>query len=325
VRTLRRLCRHRSLERGAGAPASGTRSQARQLRIRAANRVLGHYGLKLAETPGGACMLQSRTGQSALIPHLGALWPAAERLSKRSCDPLDPALIAALAERSPIGVEPMADDALIPVNLITGFLGSGKTTLLQRLLHAPGMSRTAVLINELGEVGLDHYLLERLDEATVLLKSGCLCCTIRGDLRDAIRDLYDRRERAKIPAFDRLVIETTGLADPAPIVTRLMADPVIRHHFRLGKVVTVIDALNGLANLETYEESRKQAAVADQLVVSKPISRTAAPYGGCATLSPASTPRPRSGMRRARRFMPTISSAATYTIPKGRARRCGTG
>jgi G3E family GTPase len=163
----------------------------------------------------------------------------------------------------------MASDALIPVNLITGFLGSGKTTLLKRLLQGPGMGRTAVLINEFGEVGLDHYLLERLDEATVLLKSGCLCCTIRGDLRDAIRDLYDRCERGTIPTFDRLIIETTGLADPAPIVATLLADPVIRHHFRLGKVVTVVDALNGLANLEAYEESRKQAAVADRLVVSK--------------------------------------------------------
>jgi G3E family GTPase len=139
--------------------------------------------------------------------------------------------------------------ALIPVNLITGFLGSGKTTLLQRLLQSPELGTTAVLINEFGEVGLDHYLLQRVDEATVLLKSGCVCCTIRGDLRDSIRDLYDRRERGLIPPFERLLIETTGLADPAPIVATLMADPVLCHHFRLGNIVTVVDAVNGLSNL----------------------------------------------------------------------------
>jgi G3E family GTPase len=158
---------------------------------------------------------------------------------------------------------------VIPVNLITGFLGSGKTTLLQRLLAAPELANSAVLVNEFGEVGLDHHLLQRLDDTIVLLKSGCLCCTIRGDLRDSIRELYDRRERGAVPLFDRLVIETTGLADPAPIVATLMADPVIRHHFRLGNIVTVVDALNGQSNLAEYEESRKQAAVADRLVMSK--------------------------------------------------------
>lgn len=159
--------------------------------------------------------------------------------------------------------------ALIPVNLITGFLGSGKTTLLQRVLRSPVLGTTAVLINEFGEVGLDHYLLQRLDEATVLLKSGCVCCTIRGDLRDSIRDLYERRERGLVPAFERLVIETTGLADPVPIVATLTADPVLCHHFRLGNVVTVVDAVNGLSNLANFEESRRQVAIADRLVISK--------------------------------------------------------
>ncbi|MGH6873644.1 MAG: CobW family GTP-binding protein, partial [Aestuariivirgaceae bacterium] len=157
----------------------------------------------------------------------------------------------------------------IPVNLITGFLGSGKTTLLQRLLPSQELAGAAVLVNEFGEVGLDHHLLQRVDEAIVLLKSGCLCCTIRGDLRDSVRDLYDRRERGSIPAFDRLVIETTGLADPAPIVATFMADPVICHHFRLGNIITVVDARNGRSNLASFEESRKQAAVADRIVISK--------------------------------------------------------
>lgn len=158
---------------------------------------------------------------------------------------------------------------LIPVNVVTGFLGSGKTTLLRRLLAARGMGKTAVLVNEFGEVGLDHHLLQRIDAATVLLKSGCLCCTIRGDLADAIRDLYGRRERGEVPLFRRLVIETAGLADPAPIVATLASEPVIRHHFRLANIITVVDAVNGPATLDRYEESVKQVAVADRLAVSK--------------------------------------------------------
>src|SRR5262245_28802062 len=164
----------------------------------------------------------------------------------------------------------MADYAeLIPVNLVTGFLGSGKTTLLNRLLRAPQLARTAVLVNEFGEVGLDHLLLEKVDAETVLLPSGCVCCTIRGDLADAIRSLFGRRERGVIPRFDRLAIETTGLADPAPIVSTLLAEPVLRHHFRLGNVIATVDALNGARQLAEYPESVKQAAIADRLVLTK--------------------------------------------------------
>jgi G3E family GTPase len=160
-------------------------------------------------------------------------------------------------------------DTLIPVNLITGFLGSGKTTLLQRLLRSPQVANTAVLINEFGEVGLDHLLLDTVDAETVLLQSGCVCCTIRGDLADAMRALYSKRERGLVPPFDRLAIETTGLADPAPIVATLMADPVLRHHFRLGSIVTTVDAVNGALHLAANPESIKQVAVADRLVVTK--------------------------------------------------------
>jgi G3E family GTPase len=157
----------------------------------------------------------------------------------------------------------------IPVNVITGFLGSGKTTLLQRLLAAPQVSDTAVLVNEFGEVGLDHHLLQQLDDEIVLLQSGCLCCTIRGDLRAAMRDLYAKRERGEIVPFRRLVIETTGLADPVPILSTIMTEPVLRHHFRLGNVVTTVDAVNGLTNLERQPESVKQAALADRVVITK--------------------------------------------------------
>ena len=164
----------------------------------------------------------------------------------------------------------MADyEALIPVNVVTGFLGSGKTTLLNRLLHSPQLARTAVLVNEFGEVGLDHLLLETLDAETVILQSGCVCCTIRGDLAEAMRALFGRRERGLVPRFDRLAIETTGLADPAPIVATLLAEPVIRHHFRLGNVITTVDAVNGAQHLAENPESVKQVAVADRIVLTK--------------------------------------------------------
>lgn len=156
-----------------------------------------------------------------------------------------------------------------PVNVLTGFLGSGKTTLLQRLLRSPRLYDTAVLINEFGEVGLDHHLLERVDESTVLLQSGCLCCTIRGDLSKALRDLHAKRESGSVPPYRRLVIETTGLADPLPVLTTITADPVLRHHYRLGNVITTVDAVNAAVQLEQQIESVKQAAVADRLVITK--------------------------------------------------------
>jgi len=152
-----------------------------------------------------------------------------------------------------------------PVNLITGFLGSGKTTLLQRLLADPALGDTAVLINEFGEVGLDHHLLGRIDETMVLLASGCLCCTIRGELASAIKDLQSKRERGLVPSFRRLMVESSGLADPFPILSTVQADPVLRHHFRLGSVVTTVDAMNGIGR----PESVKQVAVADRLVLTK--------------------------------------------------------
>lgn len=163
----------------------------------------------------------------------------------------------------------MAEPVFTPVNLITGFLGSGKTTLLQRLLGDPALADTAVLINEFGEVGLDHHLLERLDDTMVLLQSGCLCCTIRGELSGVIRQLHSKRERGQVPHFRRLVVESTGLADPFPILSTVQADPVLRHHFRLGNVITTVDAVNGGAQLARQPECTKQVAVADRLVLTK--------------------------------------------------------
>jgi G3E family GTPase len=153
----------------------------------------------------------------------------------------------------------------IAVSLVTGFLGSGKTTLLSRLLQHPDMGETAVIVNELGEVGIDHHLLRRVDERTVLLPSGCLCCALRGDLADELRDLLARRDAGEIPDFQRVVVETTGLANPAPIVSTLLSEPLVKHHYRLEAVVTTVDAQHGLR----HDESVSQAAAADRLVVTK--------------------------------------------------------
>ena len=153
----------------------------------------------------------------------------------------------------------------IPVALVTGFLGSGKTTLLSRLLAHPDMGETAVIVNELGEVGIDHHLLRRVDERTVLLPSGCLCCALRGDLADELRDLIARRDAGEIPSFRRVVVETTGLANPAPIVYTLLSEPLVKHHYALDGVVTTVDAQHGLR----HEESVLQAAAADTLVITK--------------------------------------------------------
>jgi G3E family GTPase len=164
----------------------------------------------------------------------------------------------------------------LPVSVITGFLGSGKTTLLKNLLRQPDMADTAVVINEFGEIGLDHLLVEEAKEDTILMSSGCLCCSIRGDLIDTLRRLYKRRERGEVPRFKRLVIETTGLADPAPILQTLIGDPLLGAFYRLDGVVTTVDAVNGMDQLDRQFESVKQAAVADRLVLTKADLATAA-------------------------------------------------
>ncbi|MBR0670957.1 CobW family GTP-binding protein [Neoroseomonas soli] len=163
--------------------------------------------------------------------------------------------------------------AKIPVTVLTGFLGAGKTTLLNRLLKAPEMAGTAVLINEFGEIGLDHLLVERLDEDTVLLNAGCLCCTVRGDLVRALRDLAVRAEAGQ--EIRRVVVETTGLADPAPILQTLMSDPVVLSAYVLDGVVTLVDAVAGRHTLDTQVEAVKQAAMADRIVLTKTDLATA--------------------------------------------------
>jgi G3E family GTPase len=157
----------------------------------------------------------------------------------------------------------------LPVSVITGFLGSGKTTLLSRLLRDPAFERTAVIINEFGAVGLDHLLVESSDEQILLLEGGCVCCSVRGDLVRTAGELLARRAAGAVPPFERLVIETTGLADPAPIVHALMTDRDIADALRLEAVIATVDAANGGATLDAHPQSVKQAALADCLVVTK--------------------------------------------------------
>ncbi|MFN3955848.1 MAG: CobW family GTP-binding protein [Pararhodobacter sp.] len=156
----------------------------------------------------------------------------------------------------------------IPVSLLTGFLGAGKTTLLNALLRDPSMARTAVVINEFGQIGLDHDLVESATEAMVLLQSGCLCCTVRGDLAQTLGDLKLRRDAGEI-AFDRVVIETTGIADPGPIVQTLVMDPELTYDYALDGVLTVVDAVAGPGTLDAYFEAVQQVAMADRLILSK--------------------------------------------------------
>jgi len=167
----------------------------------------------------------------------------------------------------------------LPVSVVTGFLGSGKTTLLSRLLRDPALARTAVIVNEFGEVGLDHLLLESSDEEIVLLEGGCLCCKVRGDLVRTAGDLLARRARGEA-AFDRIVVETTGLADPAPILQALMTDREIAGALRLESVIATVDCAAGDATLDAHPESVKQAALADRIVLTK--SDLADPASGLA-------------------------------------------
>lgn len=156
----------------------------------------------------------------------------------------------------------------IPLTLLTGFLGAGKTTLLNNLLSDPALKDTAVIINEFGDVSLDHLMVERVDDEMMVLSSGCLCCTLRGDLVTALEKLLRGLDNGRV-SFRRVVIETTGLADPAPILQTAMSHPYLVMRFRLDGVVTLIDAVNGLSTLDEHREAVKQAAVADRLVLTK--------------------------------------------------------
>lgn len=157
----------------------------------------------------------------------------------------------------------------MPVALITGFLGSGKTTLLNHILRDPRMARSLVLVNEFGEIGLDHLFVQSVDGDMVLMKSGCVCCTIKGDLERTLRDIARQRQVEALPPFDRVLIETTGLADPAPILALLLNNPMTAHDYCLDAVVTTVDLVHGANQLDTQPEAVKQAAVADRVLLTK--------------------------------------------------------
>jgi len=168
--------------------------------------------------------------------------------------------------------EPFFRDPLagaIPVTLITGFLGSGKTTLISQLLRHPGMNRVAVVINEVGEIGIDHDLVTMSSENISLLANGCICCSVRTDLQETLRELFAARHTGQMLEFDRVIIETTGLADPAPVVQTLSSDTLLAAHFRLDGVVTLLDAFNGSHQLVSQPETMKQVALADRIILTK--------------------------------------------------------
>jgi G3E family GTPase len=156
-----------------------------------------------------------------------------------------------------------------PVTILTGFLGSGKTTLLNRALRDPAMANTAVVINEFGEVGLDHMLAARSDDTIMVLENGCLCCTVFGDLVTTLNNLYHAREDGEIPRFDHVVIETSGLADPSPLIQAFLSDPTLAGLYRIGTVVATVDAVNGPATLDNHIESVRQVALADHILITK--------------------------------------------------------
>ena len=163
----------------------------------------------------------------------------------------------------------MSAAAPIPVHVLAGFLGSGKTTLLNRLLASPALGDSAVIVNEFGEIAVDHAMITEASEETMILNSGCICCSIRGDLVDSLSDLAGRRRAGAVPPFARVIVETTGLADPGPILQTLATDPALAGRFRAGSVTTTLDAVNGAAQLDRHAEARRQIAAADRVALTK--------------------------------------------------------
>lgn len=163
----------------------------------------------------------------------------------------------------------MPEPETLPTTLLTGFLGSGKTTLLRRALISPELADTAVIINEIGEIAIDHHLVDFVEGSVLELPGGCLCCAVREDLARTLRNLLERRDAGEIRRFRRIVIETTGLADPAPILFTLGTDPMLDHRLSLAGVVTLVDAVHGAATLDRFAEAGRQAALADVLLITK--------------------------------------------------------
>lgn len=163
----------------------------------------------------------------------------------------------------------MTEAARLPLHIVTGFLGAGKTSLINRLLRAPELADTLVIVNEWGEIGLDHLLFETIADEVILIASGCLCCTLRGDLIDGLHQILRRRDAGATPPFARVVLETSGLADPAPILHALLADPLLTRRTEVAGVTTLVDAVNGETTLEAHGQARRQVALADRIALTK--------------------------------------------------------
>ena len=180
----------------------------------------------------------------------------------------------------------MNAEAPVPVHVLAGFLGSGKTTLLNRLLASPALGDSAVIVNEFGEIAVDHAMITEAAEEMTILKSGCICCSIRGDLVDSLSDLAGRRRAGTVPPFARVIVETTGLADPGPILQTLTTDPALAGRFRAGAVTVTVDAVHGSAQIDRRQEARRQVAAADRIVLTKlDIADPGAEAGLAETLS----------------------------------------
>ena len=164
---------------------------------------------------------------------------------------------------------PTEDKSRIPVTLVTGFLGSGKTTLINAALRSPELAKTVVVVNEFGEVGLDHQLFASSSNSVVVLENGCLCCTVRSDLVGTLNSLYHARQAGEIPAFDNVVIETSGLAEPGPVLQAFLSEPTLDGLYRVASVLTLVDAVNWSGTSEAHEESVRQVALADQIRITK--------------------------------------------------------
>jgi hypothetical protein len=244
----------------------------RLLQIARANRLLKLFRLELHDFHGQSYLLRGPTGASVLVPDFSR----ALGRGRAAAGPRDRSAGHALARNAGQGQRQghghaMTDIAfdVLPVGILTGFLGSGKTTLLRRWLRASHAGDTAVLINEFGEVGLDHLLVGSIDADTVLLDNGCVCCSIRGELKEALMRLFSRRQRGELPAFRRVVIETTGLATPGPVLATLLGDAQLRHHFRPAFVSTVVDAVHAVQQQALHPEWTAQVAAADMLWLAK--------------------------------------------------------